>query len=305
MGMGIGIGRILLLAGALLLPAGCGSVEPTGRVELEGRPITHALAGQGRPAIVFEAGLGYGMDSWAKVFPETAAISTAFAYDRPGYGGSRTSGERLGDLLDLMPGSEILTAVDMLGPAEPAVTGAQAVERLDRILDAAGVRPPYILVGHSLGGQYVLTYAARFPGKVVGILLLDSRPKGFTDVCRERGLSPCEVPDWLRALSPAHMRGEIDGLAETDAMVPHPAALGEIPVIRLVATEYAVTLSAEFHALWVEMQRAEAAAQPNGRITLVEGSGHDIMTDQPAVVTAALRDLVTAARQGGAHLPGP
>ena len=37
-----------------------------------------------------------------------------------------------------------------------------------------GVPGPYVLVGHSFGGLYVLSFAARYPQQVAGMVLLDS-----------------------------------------------------------------------------------------------------------------------------------
>jgi len=290
--------QALLLTALLVLTQGCATVAPSGRVSLDGEAISHAVAGEGRPAVVFEAGLGEGMDSWAKVYPAAATISKAFAYDRPGYGGSQTTRQQLGDVLDVLPGSELVALAALLEPDRPAVDGAEAADRLDRVLTKSGLAPPYVLVGHSLGGQYVLIYAARHPQKVAGVLLVDSRPKGFSTVCETRGLSPCKVPSLLRALAPEHMQAEIDGLDATDDLTPTPEALGDIPVIRLVATKPAPGTDARHHALWIEMQRAEAAAQARGRIQLVDGAGHYIMADRPVAVTDALRELVDLARQG-------
>ena len=48
------------------------------------------------------------------------------------------------------------------------------VEELHRLLGAAGVPGPYVLVGHSFGGLLVRLYAARYPQEVAGLVLVDS-----------------------------------------------------------------------------------------------------------------------------------
>jgi len=45
---------------------------------------------------------------------------------------------------------------------------------LHRLLARAGEKGPYVLVGHSAGGTYVMSYAALYPGDVAGMVLLDS-----------------------------------------------------------------------------------------------------------------------------------
>jgi pimeloyl-ACP methyl ester carboxylesterase len=41
----------------------------------------------------------------------------------------------------------------------------------------ARVPPPYVLVGHSLGGHIVRAFASRHPRDVVGVILVDARPE--------------------------------------------------------------------------------------------------------------------------------
>jgi pimeloyl-ACP methyl ester carboxylesterase len=88
------------------------------------------------------------MDSWSKVFPEIGKNTTVFAYNRPGYGNS----------------SKAITPRD----------GATVVEELRALLNSRGLRPPYVLVGHSLGGIYVQLFARKYPDDVVGLVLVDS-----------------------------------------------------------------------------------------------------------------------------------
>lgn len=50
-----------------------------------------------------------------------------------------------------------------------------SAELLD-LLDTAGVKPPYILVGHSLGGMLMTRFAQLYPEKVKSALLVDPAP---------------------------------------------------------------------------------------------------------------------------------
>ena len=106
--------------------AGCATVPGVVTDTAGGRTVEHALAGQGAPVVVFENGLGANLDWWAKVWPEVARDTTVLAYNRAGYGKSEASSE--------------------------ARDGAHIVEELRALLRERGLAPPYILVGHSLGG---------------------------------------------------------------------------------------------------------------------------------------------------------
>jgi pimeloyl-ACP methyl ester carboxylesterase len=67
--------------------------------------------------------------------------------------------------------------------AETRQDGVTAARELHTLLSAAGESGPYVLVGHSIGGPYAMTYAARYPDQVAGLVLLDSSsPEQFTSI---------------------------------------------------------------------------------------------------------------------------
>ena len=53
-------------------------------------------------------------------------------------------------------------------------TSSEIARDLHTLLQKAGVQPPYVLVGHSIGGLYMQLYAATYPSDVSGMVLLDS-----------------------------------------------------------------------------------------------------------------------------------
>jgi pimeloyl-ACP methyl ester carboxylesterase len=103
-------------------------------------------AGAG-PTVVMDAGLGESSLTWWSVTPRVAQFARVCAFDRPGYGWSD-------------PGPRSASAQDRH-------------EELHALLHAAGVPPPYVLVGHSLGGAYAYGYAQRYPEEVAGLVLVD------------------------------------------------------------------------------------------------------------------------------------
>ena len=118
------------------------------RVDIgHGRRLNLYCVGQGSPTVVFDAGLGGNTASWDLVQPAVALKTRACTYDRAGLGFSDPS---------TRPG-----------------TSANAVDDLHRLLMAAGIKPPYILVGHSLGGMNARLYADEYPSEVVGMVLVD------------------------------------------------------------------------------------------------------------------------------------
>src|SRR6266545_3146541 len=58
-------------------------------------------------------------------------------------------------------------------PADSPQDGAQIATDLHTLLERGNVPGPYVLAGHSFGGLYVLTFAARYPDEVAGMVLVD------------------------------------------------------------------------------------------------------------------------------------
>jgi pimeloyl-ACP methyl ester carboxylesterase len=121
---------------------------PPGRlVDLGSHRLHFVAMGEGAPAVVMEAGLPGSVLSWCWVQPEIAKFTRACSYDRAGLGWSDA------------------------GPMPR--TAGRIAEELHRLLGRAGVPPPYVLVGHSFGGLTVRLFAARYPGEVAGMVLVD------------------------------------------------------------------------------------------------------------------------------------
>jgi pimeloyl-ACP methyl ester carboxylesterase len=120
------------------------TVIPDRFVTVDGRTVHLIDVGSG-PSVVFETGAGGFAAAWLPVLrllPDVRGV----AVDRPGMGWSD-------------PGPEVL-------PVDVAA-------RLLRVLDAADVSPPYLLVGHSLGALHVRAFAARYPDETAGLVLVD------------------------------------------------------------------------------------------------------------------------------------
>ena len=104
--------------------------------------------GTGSPTVLLEAGLGSTSDVWYQVQPQLARSTRVCAYDRAGLGGS--------------------------DPGPTPRTSATIVSELHTLLARAGIAGPYVLVGHSIAGYHLRLFAHRYPGTVVGMVLVDA-----------------------------------------------------------------------------------------------------------------------------------
>ena len=127
-------------------------------IDVGGRTLSLACVGltdSGRPTVVFETGLGGDRGVWADVMTTLQETDRGCSYDRAGLGLSEPA-------------------------PKPRTTGDQ-VEDLHSLLAAAGLKPPYILVGHSSGGWNVMVYGDKYPDDVSGVVMVDVRPPAFSE----------------------------------------------------------------------------------------------------------------------------
>jgi pimeloyl-ACP methyl ester carboxylesterase len=116
--------------------------------DIGGRSLNLFCQGGGKPAVVMDSGGNQPGYSWILVQNGLSVFTQACWYDRAGYGWS-----------DPAPGDR---------------TSADIAEDLHKLLRAAGVAPPYVLVGHSFGGFNVRVFASQWREETAGLVLVDS-----------------------------------------------------------------------------------------------------------------------------------
>lgn len=122
--------------------------HPGRLVDVDGCLMHLQIAGEGLPTVVLESGLGGMSSAWAWIQPEAARFGRVVSYDRAGLGWS--------------------------GPAADAASAAATARRLRALLERCGFHPPFVMVGHSMGGLLVRVFADLFPGEVAGMVLIDA-----------------------------------------------------------------------------------------------------------------------------------
>ena len=121
---------------------------PIGRlVKVNGRNLHFNCTGRGSPTVILEAGASSFALDWALVQPEIARSQRVCSYDRAGSGWS--------------------------DPRPDVETPARVVDDLQAGLSAAGEKPPFVLVGASMGGIYVRLFQLDHPKDVVGLVFVD------------------------------------------------------------------------------------------------------------------------------------
>ena len=103
---------------------------------------------------------------------------------------------------------------------------------LQRLLGAAGIRPPYVLVGHSYGGMLARLFAREHPEETAGVVLVDARGSDATR--RQLAIWPrSQAPAAHRAVFKAVQHG-VD-LASSEALASQVRSLGDTPLAVVTA----------------------------------------------------------------------
>lgn len=255
--------------GAAVLAVALPGFGAAHKIDVGGFRLNLRCEGEGSPVVVFDSGAGDTLATWDWVVPGLKKLTRTCAYDRAGLGKSDR------------------------GPAPR--TSERIVAELGHLLARAGVRPPYVLVGHSFGGLNVRLYAARHPDQVAGLVLVDGTPEdfpGIEDSLRTPGER--EKLRTSRSLAPLAFTEEIESMAASAASVREATLPASLPVTILTASHRGD--SPEFRSAWATLQRRMAASFPNGRQVLAERSDHYIQFDEPEKVIEAVREIVNTLR---------
>ncbi len=213
--------------------------------DVGGHRLHLSCTGTGSPTVVLVNGLGEISPLWSGVTAQVSRTTRVCAYDRAGQGWS----------------DDVARSQD----------GRAVAADLHTLLAHAGEHGPYVLAGHSSGGTLALTYAARYPTQVAGMVLLDSSsPHQFTD-----------QPDFPGTF--AMMR----------RLLPVMPALARVGALHFVPTSAATALSpsaaAEVQSFATSPRGARNMRDEQSQLRNVFTQAQDLTTFDPkplAVVTA-------------------
>ena len=279
--------------------------RPPGKlIDIGGYRLHLSCTGSGSgPVVVIEYGHQSSSVEWHQVQPEIATFARVCFYDRAGYGWSDPSPK----------------------PRVPSVMAAE----LNSLLHAAGEKPPYILVAHSLASYNAVMFTHKFPDEVAGLVLVDGlrnfdvSPMGLTEAISLRMMQlmiPFGIPrwrGWCGGTGPEDLRGKKQALScrpslygayyRERAAFPDSARemqgitdLGLVPLIVIAHDPKMGNSSPEF---WQKVQDEKLRLSKNSELVIATGSDHDIPMKKPDVIVAAVRKLVSQRPGTGGH-PG-
>lgn len=262
-------------------------------VNYHGHRIWVEKYGAGTPAVILINGGGETTRQWNNNIKNIAKYTTVIAYDRIGLG--------LSDTINY----KVRTAKDI-------------VSRLEYILAKTNVKPPYVLVAHSIGGLYLSYFARKYPQEIAGLVTVDTNNQFQVDLYRANiiGVKGVTHKDIIEAMKhPAHLifvtkqakqflkqeqlskRQHAKLIEDLEVMgKPNSAkqieTLGKLPNVPLIALT-----EGKNEPLWHSTIKQFADLVPCSLYYFVPHSSHHIMIDQPKVVNTAIKMVVMAAKK--------
>lgn len=254
----------------LLFLTACSTLPTANQTSTLEATHSYVLAGDGNPTVILESGLGDGKESWEPVYVQISEFASVFAYDRVGYGRSRSKNK--------------------------SRDGTTIVKELRATLRALGLAPPFVLVGHSIGGTYMELFARTYPEDVAGVVFVDSRHADFTRQCQIADAGQCTPPALLAALLPPGPKRELKFGEETMQSVMRSGEFPQVPIA--VLTSGRQTLStAKFRGVWQKTQKDLAKLSSHSVHVTCEDCGHYIHKDNPQLVVETIEDVLRSVQR--------
>ncbi len=245
----------LILLGVLMFPGCWDRSQADTYIDIGGYRLAARCIGEGSPTVILESGLGSSSGSWRRVQPEVSRFARVCSYDRAGLAFSDNRLDR-------------------------TIEGGFVADELHRLIAGLGLEPPFVFVGHSIGGIYIRLYNERYPGEAAGMVFVDSS--------HEDQFARSNAEDTVQHFadeggSQIDFRPVVDELHRT-------GSFGDIPVISLDAGKVD-------NEVFLDVRRDLAARSTNSMLVVASESGHEIQHDQPDVVIRSIRLVVESVRQ--------
>ena len=236
-------------------------------VLVEGHKMHYQTAGTGSPTVIFESGHASTLEDWRDIFPAVAKMTRVVCYDRPGMGSSAES-------------------------AKPR-TYKQIVLELHSMLQQAKIPPPYILVGHSMGGGLIRAFASDYRSEVAGMVFVDPLFENMF-----KGIDPAELNKELLFMD-SIMKNESITIQREHTMMRNEATTGfaELRSFELPDVPTALLVAGKDRPPgWtnglIDLYQEKFQRLSDSRLIVLSQSPHYIQAYEPASIIEAIKKVL-------------
>jgi pimeloyl-ACP methyl ester carboxylesterase len=241
----------------------------TSTVETSKGRIKYQMGGTGEPHVVFINGGSGPIEGWMRILPEISESSTVLAYSRLGVAGSDK-------------------------PKEPQ-DGITIVETLREVLGLVKLEPPYLLVGHSLGGLYANLYARLYPNEISGIVFLESSHPKDLGLDQYQGKVVRSLNKFLSvwdSLFPHKQFDEVHFVHQTVEQIQNMVHFPDIPVFVVTGGKDNKMIPEEVRKKRMEHQLELLSLSSCSKHIPAEKSGHFPQFTEPGLVIQAIKSAI-------------
>ncbi len=203
----------------------------------------------------------------------------------------------------------------------PQVTMDQYADDLRALLDELGV-DAVVLAGLSMGGYIAFAFYRNYPGRVQGLVLVDTRPQPDTDEARANRAATAEKvrvygAAWLademvgKLMSPATIEHRPELVQTVHAMMAHQPVEGIVaalhgmagrpdsrPLLSEISVPTLVVVGADDALTPVADAESMVDAIPGSELVVIPDAGHLSNLEQPEVFSQALRQFLAIRTRG-------
>lgn len=218
------------------------------------------IAGEAGPVVVLDTFGAEPLETWGTIQWRCSQFSQVVTYDHRGIGGS--------------------------DPGPKPRDARQIATELHTTLHAAGIPPPYILVGCSFGGPYVRVFADLFPREVSGMVLIDPSQEEFFHWLK------AHRPD-VNRISPTDVAAENE-FASTWASLEQARAarIPPVPLTLITAMKPIAGMDPRLAPQWLRAHQNWLRQIPGAQHIVTERSDHGIIWEEPDLVVKTIQEMV-------------
>lgn len=244
------------------------NADPEKFALVEGHKMHYQSKGAGAITVIFESGHWSDLHDWDKVFDDVAKFAKVFRYDRMGYG--------LSDL------------------AETPRSFDQMARELHALLQKARISPPYVLVGHSLGGTLIRAYTSLYKTEVKGLVFVDP----FNEFVMN-GWSAEQKKRTAEALDSSLLDAPPAAIAEAKFFgsewlndFPHIRSFGALPDVPMILLGAGKDRPPTWEKSITEFYENKMHHLSESRLILIPNSPHYIQNFEPSLIIESVRRVV-------------
>lgn len=241
-------------------------------IEVAGYEFEYELEGSSDTTILLEAGGSAGLQDWDPIYHQLTKRARVLRYSRLGNGNS--------------------------SPIKKNYSSEEYAQEALQLLNALNIKEQVIYVAHSYGAYIARIFAAKYPDRVSGLMLIEPASEHDVDIMRsidlkkaEKEIAQVKLDDMKNGMSNQYL----DYWAKRP--LPNYPEIKDIPVtviasIKTYEDPPFLFFTDKARQMWGQLHKEWAESFPQGKAVLTDKSYHFPQNDEPEMVTTEIMKLV-------------